>query len=159
MSVQSFDAIAPVVIRYAATRLKCPYLQSLALTLAWYCWRQANRPELPPSVWARMAVRQVLSGRDLPGVRSKFRDAWDHLEQWQGAGMDDVMERKPGPVQTVLIREEVERFFATLGPFEQEMCQLLADGLPNQEVARRMGRTPSAISQRRRRLADCFYNS
>lgn len=157
MSAENFDAIVPVIKKFAAIHLRCPDAQAVALVLAWWAWHIApDKRHLPPSVWAKVGVRHALAGRDLPGIRSKFRDAWDHLDQWQGAGMDNVADRKPGPLHAAIALEEVERFFDSLDDFEREMCELLSQGLPNQEVARRMNRTPGAISQRRRRLADRY---
>lgn len=150
-----FEMIAPVIRRYAERRIECPDLQGHAVTLGWWFWhRSPNKRHLPASVWARVAVRAALNGRDIPGVKiGKFRDAMRRRES-QGAGMGELADRRPGPLNLLIIREETERFFASLDEFEQRMCNLLADGVKNQEVARRMRRSPGAISQRRRRLME-----
>lgn len=152
----SFDQIAPMVRKYArACCGGCPDKEAMALVIAWHRWEYGGRKDLPATVWARVGVRHALAGRDIPGVQSKFRDAMRYRET-QGAGMEGLADRRPGPVRTLIAREEFEAFAAGLDEFEAEMCDLLADGTPNQEVARRMGRTPGAISQRRRRLMERY---
>jgi hypothetical protein len=56
ITTQTFDEIAPGVRKYAESRLRCPDLISLSVTLAWYYWAHADKPDLPPSVWARCGV-------------------------------------------------------------------------------------------------------
>lgn len=153
---QTFDEIAPTVLKYARTCCEgCPDREAMALVLAWFYWAFGGRKDLPATVWARVGVRHALAGRDIPGIRSKFRDAMKYRET-QGAGMEGLADRRPGPVRTLIAREEFEAFAAGLDDFEREMVEMLGDGLPNQEVARRMRRTPGAISQRRRRLMERF---
>ena len=152
----SFDDIAPVVQSYARTRCDgCPDREAMALVIAWYRWETSRAKHLPATVWARVGVRHALAGRDIPGVQSRCRDAMTYREA-QGAGMEGLADRRPGPVRTLIAQEEFEVFAAGLDDFEQEMCDLLADGSPVHEVARRMRRTPGAISQRRRRLMERY---
>ncbi len=62
MSAHEFDAIAPTVIRFAASRLRCPDLQAIAFVIAWWTWRSApEKRHLPASVWARVGVRHALA--------------------------------------------------------------------------------------------------
>lgn len=153
-ATKSFDEIAPVIKKYARACCEgCPDREAMALVLAWYYWEHGGRKDLPPTVWARVGVRHAITGRDIPGLRSRFRDAMKYRET-QGAGMEGLADRRPGPVRTVIAREEFEIFWEGLDSFEREMADLLGEGLPNQEVARRMRRTPGAISQRRRRLME-----
>src|SRR5580700_4471554 len=91
--------VYPVVLKYVNMRLRDEELRGLAVVLAWWGWtlyqRQDKGEDLPPSVWARVGVRWAMAGRDLPGVQpSKFRDIWDRLDRWQGAGMQNLMDRR-----------------------------------------------------------------
>lgn len=61
-----------------------------AQSLAWYYSTRHDGPDLPDGHWARIAVRAVCNGRDLPGCGTGLADALSH--PWQGAGMAE--ERK-----------------------------------------------------------------
>ena len=43
-------------------------LEDAAVALAWYAWMRRSQ-DFPASTWANWAVKQALSGRDLPGVK------------------------------------------------------------------------------------------
>jgi len=133
---QTFDKIAPVVRQYARSRCNCcPDREAMALVIAWHRWEFSNRKDLPATVWARIGVRHAIAGRDIPGVRSKFRDAMKFRET-QGAGMEGLADRRPGPVRSLIAREEFDKFVGGLDDFETEMCDLLANNLPNKEGSR-----------------------
>jgi hypothetical protein len=61
----------------------------------WWLWR-SRKTDYPASVWARLAVKRVLARRDLPGLKSGT-DVWDRLTPWQGAAMEGLVDRRPGP--------------------------------------------------------------
>src|SRR5262249_1692418 len=63
--------------------------------LAWYFWRQDGGAH-EPGQYARYAVVQAISGRDLPGVKS-YTDVFDRLACWGGAGMDGTPEGRSRP--------------------------------------------------------------
>lgn len=148
----TFEEIAPVVLKYAAACLRCPDQQSLALTLAWYYWHLApDKHYLPASVWARVGVRHVLAGRDIPGLRSKFRDAMKHRET-QGARMNGLADRRPGPERTVMASELFDRLWSRMTPREWEMAEMLIDGAANQDVAERVGISPGRATQIRQAM-------
>ncbi len=147
-----FDTIASVVERYAAACTRCPDLRSLALTLAWYYWSIApDKHHLPASVWARVGVRHALAGRDIPGIRSKFRDAMKYRET-QGAGMEGLADRRPGPMRTVVSAELFDRLWSQMNDREREMAEMYIDGAANQDVAERVGVTPGRATQIRQAM-------
>src|SRR5205085_2555650 len=121
--------VLPVVEKYARRRLGSnDELVAIALVLAWYYWQKADK-ELPASVWARVAVRAALSGRDLPGVQSShLPDVWDHLDRWEGGGMGEVRDRRPGPDALAASKEEFRKVYATLTPDQKKMLNLVREG-------------------------------
>jgi DNA-binding CsgD family transcriptional regulator len=152
--------VYPVVVKYAALRFgRDDELRAMALVLAWWAWRlhreQDTGEELPPTVWAQAGVRWAAAGRELPGVRvGKFRDVWDYLTRWQGAGMQNVIDRRAFPPDRIAAgREELEAVLAGGGDAtDRELIRLiLEESLGTNEIARRLGVTPAAISQRRRK--------
>jgi hypothetical protein len=144
--------ILPVVIRYAALRLKCPDLQGLAITLAWWAWSTAKTPDLPATVWARMGVLRVLNHRDLPGVGTRKRDALRHAES--GAGMEGLMDRHPGPEQQVIDAETFHRLMARAKGRDREMIEMFAAGMKNKDVANALGISAGRVTQLRQALME-----
>jgi hypothetical protein len=146
--------VLPVVVRHARS-LHNEELEAIALVLAWWAWSH-RKQELPPSVWARVGVRHARAGRDLPGIKSKFRDVWDHLEQWQGGSMGQVVDRRPGPAGQAAWKEELAAILAHLSAAQQELAELVQEEgiLRTDELARRLGKTPGRISQMRREIKD-----
>lgn len=152
----NFEAVYPAVVRWATVRRLSDELTSIALVLAWWLWSN-RRVNYPPSHWARLAVRQALAGRDLPGVQaSKFRDVWDHFDRWGGAGMEKARDRGPGPERIALWREEYARVKASLSGDRLRMAELIEEdqGLGTGELAELLGKTPGRISQMRREIAE-----
>lgn len=147
--------VFPVVKRWAEMRLKTEELQSIALVLAWWLWRSAKDRNLPPTVFARVAVLHALAGRDLPGVRDGCTDVFDKMVQWQGGGMGETMERGPGSVEQLAWREEALALYATLTDGERELWDAVESGVYGTgEIARRMEVSAARVSQLRRQIAE-----
>jgi len=130
---------------------------TLAGTLAWHAWAAARpeQKELPASVWARAAVRKVVSGRDLPGVQaSHFRDIWENAERWEGGDMNLTRDRAPGPERLAEEAEAYARFKAALNEQERKMVEAVEADLNvgTFDLAELLGRSPGRISQMRREL-------
>lgn len=146
------ETLVNVTRKYAAKKGLKPDLQDAAVALAWYAWQRSDR-DLPASSWARFAVLQALAGRDLPGVRSPRKDdALDYAVQ--GAGMQEVRERGPGPEERAIAREAWERLQAGLTVRQKEVLSLIDQGLTTGEIAHRLGVTAGAVSQQRRAIAE-----
>lgn len=151
--------VYPVVVKYAAMRLRDAELESLALVMAWWCWKlhqDANGEELPPSVWAKMGVTRARSQRDLPGVRDRRCDVFDKFTQWQGAGMGEVIDRKAFTADRILAgREELASLKANADERGRALIGLVeTERLGTNGIAERLGVSAAAVSQRRRKLAE-----
>jgi hypothetical protein len=152
--------VYPVVLKYAAMRLRDPELQAIALVLAWYSWKLyqgQGKADLPPSVWARIGVRHALAGRDLPGVKEgKFRDVWDNRIQWQGAGMQKTIDRRAFPADRILAaQEELQALIESTDERGRELIDMIdSERLSTNQIASRMRISPAAVSQRRRKLME-----
>ena len=144
--------ILPVVIRFAAVCFKCPDLQSMAVTQAWWAWSTASpeQRELPPSVWARAGVRRVKAKRDLPGVGTSTTDALHHSVQ--GGAMTNVMDRFPGPEQIVTDREWYATVKSRANDRERNLIDLFEAGTPAKEVAAKLGVSAGRVTQIRQGL-------
>lgn len=140
--------ILPVVEKYALSRLKDEGLVVNAIVLAWYYWSRCP-DDYAAGHWARLAVRQVWSGRDLPGCGTGAKDALHRASQ--GSGMEEMQDRRnAGPLDTLIHREELERIRYAGGPKHQEVIALLMSGMPTGEVAEATGVTAGRVSQIRR---------
>lgn len=148
---ECFETVVyPVVLKYARKVLKDEDLQAKSLVLAWWFWRN-RKTDFPPTVWARCGVRAARAGRDLPGVTST-RDLWCHWTRWSGAGMQNVMDKRPGPDKVAQDRELLEQFMRDLSDRDRQLVAAFLDGLPAQEVARRLDRSPSRVTNLRQEL-------
>lgn len=136
-----------------------PDLAGIALVLAWYAWerhRASGKPAVEPRLFANFACRQVKAGRDLPGVRGKFRDLWDRADRWGGAGMDNARDPSPGPLERLVAQETLAEVLAGIGPKHRAMAELLMDDgtLGTGDLARLLGVTPGRVSQMRREVME-----
>lgn len=143
--------VLPVVERFARKVFKDEGKQAVAVSVAWYHWSKREQ-DFPPSVWARWAIYHTLAGRDLPGCGTSNRDIFARLVCWNGAGMQYVTDRQPGPAVVAEKREEVRLLFASLTGKEAILVRELAIGTPANEVARMLDRTPARITQMRQEL-------
>lgn len=147
-------AILPVVERAARKAFgQDDEKVSVTTCLAWLYW--SRRPhDYAASHWARLAIRDVMNGRDVPGIRTKFRDVWDHLVRWQGAGMDEVLDRRPGPEEQVMWAEEYERVCERLTPEQQRMADIIRSdaNAGTGDIATRLGKSAGRVSQMRREI-------
>lgn len=146
--------VLPVVVRYAEACFRCPDQQSLALTLAWYAWFTATpeQQELPASVWARAGVRRVRTDRDMPGIRSKFRDALHRAES--GGSMEGLADTFPGPEQIVMDRERYQAVVNSATDRERLLIDCFEAGERVKDVAAKMGVSGGRVTQIRQGLMD-----
>lgn len=156
MSDMFTTTVLPVVTRYARAVLKDDERVSLAIVLAWYAWRQTTdekRAQLPATVWARVGVRHVLAGRDLPGVQTSHRqDAIERPDTWHGADMGGVTDRRAGPESEAIDAERSARFWDSLTPRERTIARALLNGDKARDVARRVGISAGRLTQIRQQL-------
>ncbi len=123
---------------------------AVAVCLAWYECRQFEEVHgwtFPARHWARLAVLHALKGRDVPGVQRprNERDALDHA--LQGCGMENVMDRSPGPEREAADREMIAVWWAKLTQREKLVLRLLDTGMQKRLVARTIGVTAGRLSQ------------
>jgi len=129
---------------------------TLAIVLAWWVWSK-RKSDFPASVYARIGVRRVMQGRDLPGMASTGAgDVWRRLTRIDGAGMEGLADRRPGPVREVEKREQAERFLAGLTGREKRMADMFMDGRSAMEVADELNLSPVRITQMRQKAREEF---
>jgi hypothetical protein len=125
-----------------------------AQSLAWYfATRYQGIIPLPPSHWARLAVRAARNGRDLPGCGTSESDALHRC--WQGAGMPEVRDPSPGPDVLAANREQLEWTLAK-SPQRRRVADLRVSGMSNLEIADDLGVSPSRSCQIARQIAEEF---
>lgn len=149
--------VLPVVERFArkAFREDADRI-TLAIVLAWWVWSK-RKSDFPASVYARIGVRRVMQGRDLPGMASTGAgDVWRRLTRIDGAGMEGLADRRPGPVREVEKREQAERFLAGLTGREKRMADMFMDGRSAMEVADELSVSPARITQMRQEAWEEF---
>lgn len=147
-----FEAILPVVIAYALLRLRDDERVAVAQVLAWDCWRR--RPGLAASAYARMAVRRVLSGRDLPGCAMSRRDIYRRLTKVEGAEIGEVGSRAPGPDAVAEAKEELDRLHTNASPKVRRFLELAQEGETTTAIAAALGLSLARVSQLRREAMD-----
>jgi hypothetical protein len=125
-----------------------------AQSLAWYYRSRYDGPELPDSHWARIAVRGLRNGRDLPGCGTGDCDALHHT--WQGHGMGEVVDRSPGPDVLAEQKELMERILAEVSDVKREVAKLKAAGMAGREIAIQVSLSQARVSQILREIADKF---
>jgi hypothetical protein len=151
-----FEQVYPTLARIINARVRDEEPASIALVLAWYYWqRDAGRHE--PRHYASFAIRHAIAGRDLPGIKDST-DVFDRLTCCGGAGMGHVEDRTPGPDSLVCHAEQMEIWEASLNETQREVVALRLEGLSNQEVARRVGLTPSRTSQIAREVVAAYFS-
>jgi hypothetical protein len=148
--------VLPVVERFARKAFRGnDDLVTLAIVLAWWVWRR-RKADFPASVYARSGVRQAMQGRDLPGMQAKCSDCWRKLKRIDGAGMEGLADRRPGPDREAEKREQAERFLAGLSGRKLRMAEMFMDGSPVKEVANELNLSPGRITQMRQEVMDEF---
>lgn len=148
--------VLPIATRYIGSVFgRNEELASIALSLTWYQWHTYGHKGLPPSCYIQVAVRQVLSGRDVPGVVSSVAcNAWKRTTV---GAMKEVRDRRPGPDRLVGWREEFAVVYPTLGRQQRRLVDLMREEiLDNQELAARLGVTEGRVSQLRRKVMERF---
>lgn len=132
--------------------VRCPDLAAVALVLVWHRWRR--HPDVPILSHVWYAALHARQGRDLPGCGTHARDALRHTTQ--GAGMDEVTDATPGPLDDLIGREDLDRLEARFkeGP-KAEVLHRLKLGQRTNDVAADLGLSAARVSQLRRE----FYES
>lgn len=125
-----------------------------AQSLAWYFRTQYKGKDLPESHWARLAVKRVRSGRDLPGCGTSPKDALNFT--WQGAGMGEVMDKTPSPSTLAAHKETLERILAGLSEVKKEVAELRLSGAANKEIAVHLHLSEARVSQIAREIFEKF---
>jgi hypothetical protein len=147
--VAEFEVVEPIINRM----IRCPDVAAIAIVLAWLSW--SRKPDVPLKSHVCFAVRQALSGRDLPEVQSsKFRDIWDHATCWGGAGMQDVVDPAPGPDKLAEDAEAYPVWEACLTNREREAAEMYLEGFRNKDVAERLGTSQGRATQLRGQMAE-----
>lgn len=150
-------SVLPVVERFARKTFRGDVDRiTLAIVLAWWVWSN-RKSDFPASVYAQIGVRQVMQGRDLPGmVTTGAADVWRRLTRIDGAGMEGLADRRPGPAREAEKREQAERFLAGLTGREKRMADMFMDGCPAKEVADELNLSPGRITQMRQEAKEAF---
>jgi len=144
--------VYPQLARIVAARARDQETAAVALVLAWYFWRRHGGAH-EPGHYARFALLQAVTGRDLPGVKG-YTDVFDRLACWGGAGMDGTPEWRPGPLEALVEEERWARFLSGLTARQRAVLEAALDGRATGEIAARQGVSAGAVSQLRRRLAE-----
>lgn len=136
--------------------LKCGFDDfdiATAQSLAWY-YKTRFEGELADSHWARMAIRAVRNGRDLPGCGTRARDALHRT--WLGAGMGEVMDKTPAPDVLVASAELYDKIMAEIGDLNRQVADLRRQGLSGSEIAQAVGVSRARISQIAREIVERY---
>ncbi len=146
--------VLPVVERYAGKVFRGNDDQvALAIVLAWWVWSN-RKSDFPASVYARCGVRQVMQGRDLPGLQTKSTDVWRKMDCWGGAGMAGMADPKPGPARRAEQKELFAKLLDDLNDRHREMADLLMNGAMSKDVADALSVSAGRISQMRAEAAE-----
>lgn len=130
------------------------------IALAWKHWHRlgernrADNPGILKSVlW--FSIKQINAGRRIdsaakPRCPMTLR-AWGKAS-FEPEGLDGLVSKTAGVVDTVSFRLDIPRFLATLSERQRTMVYDLAVGMGTGEVAEKHGVTPGAVSQFRNRF-------
>jgi DNA-directed RNA polymerase specialized sigma24 family protein len=130
---------------------RCPDRAAVALALTWFRW--SKRPDVTINHHAFYSCLQVWKGRDLPGVQKGWkRDALSH--SLSGAGMDEVLDRRPGPLEQMVAAESEELLMELATDRELILIDLFASGKKNNDVAAELGVSAGRVTQMRQRLME-----
>lgn len=127
-------------------------------------WELAQSGEGTPNSIASYAVRRVRSRRQFRQcVRSvDSPQGWMRRGKLRGVGftqgfnLDQIAKIDENPALIVQFRLDFEAWFAELPKRLRVIAELLANGETTGEVAARLGVTPAAVSQTRRRLENSW---
>lgn len=147
--------VLPVVTERANRFLRDEQLVQDAIGLSWFRYRQNPRAaEIRAESHAWYAIRQVLSGRRLPGEKARGEDALDHRDTWRGGDLGELRDRRPGPDQIAAMREEWEVLQQNLNERQRQMLRLAQSGMRTKDLAALLGISPARVSQLRREIQD-----
>jgi hypothetical protein len=141
------DAVADLARRYRLDE----YDVTRAQSQAWF-YAQACPRTYPAHYWAKVAVRAIRNGRDLPGTATPSTDAL--ARAWLCVPMGDVRDPGPGPDALASHREAMEALEDSFNPTERYVARLAQEGASGLEIAEAIGRSPGRVSQIKRELAE-----
>jgi len=141
------------VLKWGKNRGLDEFEIATAQSLAWY-YATKFKGKLPDSHWARVAVRAVWNGRDLPGCGTSSQDALNFT--WQGAGMQEVTDQTPGPDVLAAHKEALERVLSELTAIKKEVADLRLAGMATKEIAIHLHVSKSRVSQIAREIGEMF---
>lgn len=151
----SLETLLAVVLKWA---LRCGLDEGQAATAQSLAWHYRGRCEAqyPDSHWAKLAVRAVRHGRDLPGCGTGQADALMHSHQ--GSGMPEVRDRTPPPDVLADHKERYERVMAGVGEVKKLVAAMRIEGWSNYEIALALKVSPGRTSQVAREIVERFLN-
>ncbi len=146
--------VYPHFARIADAAFRCPDMAARVVALAWYNWMtDGGRQE--PRLYANFAIRQVLGGRDVPGVKGR-RDVFDRLANWGGGGMEGVADPLPGPDRLAEDREAWAGLEARESEAAARMVAMTLAGASGKDIAAALGVTQGRVSQMKRQAYERF---
>lgn len=125
-----------------------------AIGYCWYRYQLSPAPDVHPLTIAWMAIKAVLRGRRMPGERTK---AWvDALDRpfWNGAGMEHVRDKSPGPDRQAEMKEEWNLLIGRLNRQERRILRMAEQEMRTKDMAAILGVSAARVSQIRRAIVE-----
>lgn len=146
--------VMPVVSKLAKRWFKDEQQVQDAIGSCWFAYQQTpNALSITATSFANFAVLAVRRGRRLPGERTKQYggDALDRT-YWNGAGMQDVKDKRPGPDKLAEWKEEWESLLSKLNDQERRVMMLALEDFRTMDMAVQLGVSAARVSQIRRAI-------
>lgn len=119
--------------------------------------RYIDNPRLPPTIWLRRLVRQVISQKNRNNVDAQCRDLRREVMQGVSSGVNieqlsDSLTSIGGRLQRVELREKLLKIVTSMSPIEREILVLVHfEGQTIREAALELDITLEAAKKRHRR--------
>ncbi|HBE69785.1 MAG TPA: hypothetical protein DDW52_16695 [Planctomycetaceae bacterium] len=119
--------------------------------------RYLDNPRLPPTIWLRRLVRQVISQKNRNNVEAQCRDLRREVLQGVSSGINidqlsDSLTSIGGRLQRVELREKLHKIVTSMSPIEREILVLVHfEGQTIREAALELDITLEAAKKRHRR--------
>lgn len=147
--------VLPLVTKWANSVFKDEQLVQDAIGVCWYFYQQTPKAlELTAGNFAYVAIRHVRNGRRIPGESDRQQYGKDALDRayWNGAGMQEVMDKRPGPDKIAEAKEQWELLLRKVTPRQRRFVELAAEEMRTIDMARQLGVTPGRVSHMRRAI-------